>query len=244
MPVPGPAGRAGFRHEVIMEQIANALTELKARIASLETIYGRPEGGVRLLAVSKTKPPEAVAAAFRAGQRDFGENHLQDAQTKLDALADLPIVWHFIGPIQSNKTRHIAEQFAWTHSLDRLKIARRLNDQRPPDLPPLNVCIQVNISGEASKSGVLPEELAQLASTVAALPRLELRGLMAIPRPEPDLTAQRAPFRRLREALKGLNDQGFKLDTLSMGMTDDMEAAIAEGATIVRVGTAVFGARG
>ncbi len=227
-----------------MEQIANALTELKARIASLETIYGRPEGGVRLLAVSKTKPPEAVAAAFRAGQRDFGENHLQDAQTKLDALADLPIVWHFIGPIQSNKTRHIAEQFAWTHSLDRLKIARRLNDQRPPDLPPLNVCIQVNISGEASKSGVLPEELAQLASTVAALPRLELRGLMAIPRPEPDRAAQRAPFRRLREALKGQNDQGFKLDTLSMGMTDDIEAAIAEGATIVRVGTAVFGARG
>jgi pyridoxal phosphate enzyme (YggS family) len=227
-----------------MDQIASALTELKARIASLETKYGRPEGSVRLLAVSKTKPAEAVAAAFHAGQRDFGENHLQDAQTKLDALADLPIVWHFIGPIQSNKTRDIAERFAWAHSLDRLKIARRLNDQRPPDLAPLKVCIQVNISREASKSGVAPEDLAQLATAVAALPRLQLRGLMAIPRPEPDLAAQRAPFARLREALEALNEQGFMLDTLSMGMSDDMEAAIAEGATLVRIGTAVFGARG
>jgi len=227
-----------------MNQIASALTELKARIASLETKYGRPEGSVRLLAVSKTKPAEAVAAAFHAGQRDFGENHLQDAQTKLDALADLPIVWHFIGPIQSNKTRDIAERFAWAQSLDRIKIARRLNDQRPPDLAPLKVCIQVNISLEASKSGVAPEDLAQLATAVAALPRLQLRGLMAIPRPETDLAAQRAPFGRLREALEALNEQGFMLDTLSMGMSDDMEAAIAEGATMVRIGTAVFGARG
>jgi pyridoxal phosphate enzyme (YggS family) len=226
-----------------MDRIANALTELKARIASLETKYGRPQGSVRLLAVSKTKPAEAVAAAFHAGQRDFGENHLQDAQAKLDALADLPIVWHFIGPIQSNKTRDIAARFAWAHSLDRIKIARRLNDQRPPDLAPLEVCIQVNISREASKSGVAPEDLAQLATAVAALPRLKLRGLMAIPRPEPDLAAQRVPFGRLREALEALNERGFMLDTLSMGMSDDMEAAVAEGATLVRIGTAIFGAR-
>lgn len=226
-----------------MEKIAAALGALKARISELERLYGRPPGSVGLVAVSKTKPAEAVAAAYAAGQRDFGENQLQDARAKLEALADLDIVWHFIGPIQSNKTRGIAEAFAWVHSLDRSKIARRLNDQRPPDMPPLEVCVEVNVSGEATKSGVRPEQLEEFASLVSALPRLRLRGLMAVPEPTTGLEAQRLPFRQLREALLALNQRGFDLDTLSMGMSDDMEAAIAEGATWVRIGTAIFGAR-
>lgn len=226
-----------------MEKIAAALGALKARISELERLYGRPTGSVSLVAVSKTKPAEAVAAAYAAGQRDFGENQLQDARAKLEALADLDIVWHFIGPIQSNKTRGIAEAFAWVHSLDRSKIARRLNDQRPPDMPALEVCVEVNVSGEATKSGVRPEQLEEFASLVSALPRLRLRGLMAVPEPTTGLEAQRLPFRQLREALLALNQRGFDLDTLSMGMSDDMEAAIAEGATWVRIGTAIFGAR-
>lgn len=226
-----------------MTNIEQALGSVRARIAASESRYGRPPGSVRLLAVSKTKPPSDVAEAYRLGQRDFGENHLQDAKAKLDALADLDITWHFIGPVQSNKTRAIAAGFAWVHSVDRLKIALRLNDQRPADLPPLEVCIQVNISGEASKSGVDPDHLAGLAQEIRSLPRVRLRGLMAIPSPSGDFEAQRAPFRRLRTLLDGLNGDGFRLDTLSMGMTDDLEAAIAEGATMVRVGTAVFGAR-
>ncbi|MDX1512677.1 MAG: YggS family pyridoxal phosphate-dependent enzyme [Gammaproteobacteria bacterium] len=226
-----------------MNEIEQALTSLRTRIAGWEARYGRPEGSVRLLAVSKTKPPAVVEAAYRFGQRDFGENHLQDAQVKLDALGDLDICWHFIGPIQSNKTRPISAEFDWVHSIDRMKIARRLSDQRPENLPPLEVCVQVNISGEDSKSGVDPEEAPALAADVARLPGLRLRGLMAIPRPEREFSAQREPFRRLRRLLEDLNERGLGLDTLSMGMTDDLEAAIAEGATIVRVGTAIFGPR-
>lgn len=226
-----------------MENIAAALRALKARISDLERRYQRPAGSVGLVAVSKTKPAEAVAAAFAEGQRDFGENQLQDARGKLEALRDLDIVWHFIGPIQSNKTRGVAEAFAWVHSLDRVKIARRLNDQRPEGAPPLKVCIQVNVSAEATKSGIRPQDLEEFATTVSALPRLRLRGLMAIPAPAADLEAQRLPFRRLRQAMLELNQSGFDLDTLSMGMSDDMEAAIAEGATWIRIGTAIFGAR-
>lgn len=226
-----------------MENIAAALRALKARITELERRYERPPGSVGLVAVSKTKPAEAVAAAFAEGQRDFGENQLQDARTKIEALRDLDIVWHFIGPIQSNKTRGIAEAFAWVHSLDRVKIAQRLNDQRSEGMPPLEVCIQVNVSGEATKSGIRPEQLEEFASTVSALPRLRLRGLMTIPEPSSGLEAQRRPFRYLRQAMLKLNQSGFDLDALSMGMTEDMEAAIAEGATWIRIGTAIFGPR-
>ena len=226
-----------------MSSIAQSLEKIRNRVTVLEGRYGRPPGGVRLLAVSKTKPPEAVRAAADAGQRDFGENHVQDALTKLDALSDLDLVWHFIGPIQSNKTRIVAARFDWVHSIDRAKIARRLNEQRPEDLPPLNVCIQVNVSGESSKSGVHPDELDALADIVSELPRLKFRGLMTLPRPCDDLELQRRPFAALRQMQKALEQRGFTLDTLSMGMTDDMEAAIAEGATIVRIGTAIFGAR-
>jgi pyridoxal phosphate enzyme (YggS family) len=196
-----------------------------------------------VLAVSKTKPPEAVRAAAETGQRDFGENHLQDALTKLDSLGDLDLVWHFIGPVQSNKTRVIAARFDWVHSIDRAKIARRLNEQRPEGLPPLDVCLQVNVSGEASKSGLAPAAVEELAHAVAELPRLRLRGLMTLPEPRDDLEGQRRPFAELRGIKESLNAGGLALDTLSMGMTNDMEAAIAEGATIIRIGTAIFGAR-
>lgn len=226
-----------------MEEIAATLKALKTRISELERRYERPAGSVGLVAVSKTKSAERVAAAFAEGQRDFGENQLQEAISKVEALRRLDIVWHFIGPVQSNKTRGIAQTFAWVHSLDRVRIARRLNDQRPEGAPALDVCIQVNVSGEASKSGIGPDELEEFASAVAALPRLRLRGLMTIPKPESGLDAQRLPFRKLREALLALNQRGFDLDTLSMGMTGDMEAAIAEGATWVRIGTAIFGPR-
>lgn len=228
---------------VELENIAAALEALRARIRDLERRYQRPAGSVGLVAVSKTKPAESVEAAFAQGQRDFGENQLQEAQAKLEALAHLDIVWHFIGPIQSNKTRGIAGAFAWVHSLDRIKIARRLSEQRPPEMPPLEVCIQVNVSGEASKSGIEPGELEEFASAVSALPRLRLRGLMTIPEPRSDLAAQRLPFAQLREAMAALNRRGYELDTLSMGMSDDMEAAIAEGASWIRIGTAIFGPR-
>jgi pyridoxal phosphate enzyme (YggS family) len=223
--------------------VAQALARVREQISELETRYGRVPDSVRLLAVSKTKPASLVREAYTAGQSAFGENHLQDAGPKLDALADLDIEWHFIGAIQSNKTRPIAERFAWVHGIDRRKIARRLNDQRPGSAPPLQVCLQINVSGEATKSGVTPHEAVGLASEVAAMPRLQLRGLMAIPAPTGDLAAQREPFRRLRELLDALNQRGLALDTLSMGMSADIEAAIAEGATIVRIGTAIFGPR-
>ena len=227
-----------------MSSIAQSLEETLNRVTVLERRYDRPTGDVRVLAVSKSKPPEAVRAAAEAGQRDFGENHAQDALVKLDALEALDLVWHFIGPVQSNKTRVVAARFDWVHSIDRTKIAARLNAHRPEDLPPLNVCIQVNVSGEDTKSGVDSDHVEELAQVVSELPRLRLRGLMTLPRPCDDLEAQRRPFAALRRTLETLNTRGFALDTLSMGMTNDMEAAIAEGATIVRIGAAIFGARG
>lgn len=202
----------------------------------------RPDEAV-LLAVSKTFPAEAVRAAYQAGQMRFGENYVQESLHKMEALRDLAIEWHFIGPIQSNKTRPIAEHFAWVHGVDRLKIAERLSAQRPPQLPPLQVCIEVNISGETSKDGAAPDQVAVLAQAIAALPNLKLRGLMAIPAPCDNAAEQRAAFARLRELYKRLNRQGLQLDTLSMGMSHDFPAAIAEGATIVRIGTAIFGQR-
>jgi len=213
------------------------------RIAGAAVAAGRDPAGVRLLAVSKTWPAESVREAAAAGQRAFGENYVQEGVAKVEALADLGLEWHFIGPLQSNKTRLVANRFAWVHSIDRLKIAERLAEQRDVHLPPLDVCIQVNVSGEASKSGVAPADLPELARAVASLPRLRLRGLMAIPEPTPDVALQRARFASLRMLRDELNAAGLGLDTLSMGMSDDLEAAIAEGSTMVRVGTAIFGSR-
>jgi len=227
-----------------MANIQANLRQVRQRIAEAEIRFGRAAGSVRLLAVSKTRPADDLLAAVAAGQTHFGESYLQEALDKITALADPALEWHFIGPIQANKTRRIAEHFDWVHSIDRLKIAQRLGEQRPHDLPPLQVCLQVNISGEASKSGVTPAEVPDLARAVAALPGLRLRGLMAIPAPEPDFERQRATFRTVRQLLEQLQQTGLPLDTLSMGMSGDMEAAIAEGATIVRIGTDIFGHRG
>ena len=231
-----------------MGSIENNLQEVKRRISGAALAAGRPPAAVRLLAVSKTFGADAVRQAHAAGQRAFGENYVQEALEKIEALADLRpgIEWHLIGPLQSNKTRAAAEAFDWVHSVDRLKVAQRLAEQRPAWLPPLQLCLQVNISGEASKSGVLPAEAGALALTVAALPRerVVLRGLMAIPEPAGDFDEQRAPHRALRELLAAVNARGLALDTLSMGMSADLEAAVAEGATILRVGTAIFGGRG
>ncbi len=213
------------------------------RIAAAAAAAGRDAAGVRLLAVSKTWPADSVREAAAAGQRAFGENYVQEGVAKVEALAGLGLEWHFIGPLQSNKTRLVANHFAWVHSIDRLKIAERLSEQRDVHLPPLEVCIQVNVSGEASKGGVAPADAEALAMAVAALPRLRLRGLMAIPEPTADVALQRARFASLRALRDRLNAAGLALDTLSMGMSDDLEAAIAEGATMVRVGTAIFGAR-
>lgn len=225
----------------IMGGLPERLQAVAGRIASAARAAGRGPGDIRLVAVSKTFPPERIRAAFDAGQRDFGENYVQEAVEKIDALAELPITWHFIGPIQSNKTRTIAERFHWVHSVDRLKIAERLSAQRPSGLPPLEICLQVNVSGEESKSGVPPGDVSALAAAVAQLPNLRLRGLMAIPEPTDDVALQRSRFATLRQ----LRDAtGLALDTLSMGMSDDLESAIAEGATIVRVGRAIFGDRG
>ncbi|MFW3896500.1 YggS family pyridoxal phosphate-dependent enzyme [Pseudomonas bharatica] len=223
-----------------MSTLADNLSTLAARIQAAATAAGRDPADIQLLAVSKTKPASAVREAFAAGVRDIGENYLQEALGKQAELADLPLTWHFIGPIQSNKTRAIAEHFDWVHSVDRLKIAQRLSEQRPDHLAPLNLCLQVNVSGEASKSGCTPQELLALAQAVAALPRLRLRGLMAIPEPTDDRAAQDAAFARVRELQDSL---GLGLDTLSMGMSHDLESAIAQGATWVRIGTALFGAR-
>jgi len=224
--------------------IATNIARVAARIRAAETRFGREPGSVRLLAVSKTKPAEMARAAYAAGQRAFGENYLRDAVEKIEALGALDgLEWHFIGPLQSNKTRPVAEHFHWLHTVDRLKIAQRLSAQRPAGAPALNLCIQVNVSGEASKSGCSLDELPELARAIAGLPHLRLRGLMCIPAPHDDFAAQRAPFRTLREAFERLNAEGVELDTLSMGMSNDLEAAIAEGSTMVRIGTAVFGAR-
>ena len=223
-----------------MSTIEQMIAKVRARIREAAQAAGRDPAGVGLLAVSKTQPASAIRQAHAAGLVDFGENYLQEALAKQAELADLPLVWHFIGPIQSNKTKPIAEHFAWVHSVDRLKIAERLSEQRPAELPALNICLQVNVSGEASKSGCAPEELPALAAAVAALPKLRLRGLMAIPEPTDDPAEQRAAFARLRELQARLP---YELDTLSMGMSHDLESAIAEGATWVRIGTALFGAR-
>ncbi|MBU0690038.1 MAG: YggS family pyridoxal phosphate-dependent enzyme [Gammaproteobacteria bacterium] len=226
-----------------MTAILSNLQAVRRAVTEAATAAGRPRDAVRLLAVSKTFPAASVSEAYQAGQTAFGENYLQEALDKIGTLRELPLEWHFIGPIQSNKTRPIAEHFAWVHAVDRLKIAERLSAQRPESLPPLNICLQVNVSGEASKSGVAPQDVAQLASELVRLPRLQLRGLMAIPAPTDDPAQQRAPFVQMRELLATLNAQGMQLDTLSMGMSHDFATAIQEGATIVRVGTAIFGAR-
>lgn len=205
--------------------------------------FGRDPATIHLVAISKTKPAALVAAAHDAGQRDFGENYLQDALAKIEALAEHDLAWHFVGDIQSNKTRDIATHFAWAHAVDRFKIARRLSDQRPEDMAPLNVCIQVNIDAEASKSGLAPDDVAELADRMAELPGVRLRGLMALPAIAEDFETQRQPFAALRELRDTLNAGGHALDVLSMGMSADIEAAIDEGATHVRVGTAIFGSR-
>ena len=225
--------------------IADKLQQVRARIAQACALAGRPVQSVTLLVVSKTYGPEAVREAFAAGEQRFGENHVQEGVDKIAALADLRsrIEWHLIGPLQSNKTRVVAEQFDWVHSVDRLKIAQRLSEQRPAHLPPLQVCLQVNISGEASKSGLAPADVATVAHAVARLPGLRLRGLMAIPEPADDVEAQRVPHRALHALWRSLNEQGLRLDTLSIGMSADLEAAITEGATLVRIGSAIFGAR-
>lgn len=223
--------------------ISAKIAKLLERVRLAAEKSQRDATDIRVLAASKTQPAEIIRAAWECGLHDFGESYLQEALPKMARLADLPLIWHFIGPIQSNKTRLIAENFAWVHSVDRLKVARRLSEYRPPGLPPLQVCLQVNISGEASKAGVTMDELAQLAAGVMALPRLQLRGLMAIPAPAVDPAAQRLPFARLQLALAQLRAGLSGLDTLSMGMSDDLEAAIAEGSTIVRVGSAIFGPR-
>ncbi len=223
-----------------MSTIADNIAQVEARIRAAALAVQRDVTSVHLLAVSKTKPAAALRDAYAAGLRDFGENYLQEARAKQVELADLPLCWHFIGPIQSNKTRDIAEHFAWVHSVDRLKIAQRLSEQRPADLPPLNICIQVNVSGEASKSGCTPADLPALANAISALPRLKLRGLMAIPEPTEDRAEQDAAFAAVQRLQASLN---LPLDTLSMGMSHDLESAIAQGATWVRIGTALFGAR-
>ncbi|WP_372821859.1 YggS family pyridoxal phosphate-dependent enzyme [Pseudomonas parafulva] len=223
-----------------MSTLADNLRAISERIDNAARAAGRDTASVHLLAVSKTKPATAIREIHAAGVRDVGENYLQEALAKQDELRDLPLIWHFIGPIQSNKTKAIAEHFDWVHSVDRLKIAQRLSEQRPNGLPALNVCLQVNVSGEDSKSGCTPADLPALAQAVAELPNLRLRGLMAIPEPSDDRATQEAAFARLRQLQENL---GLGLDTLSMGMSHDLEAAIAQGATWVRIGTALFGAR-
>jgi pyridoxal phosphate enzyme (YggS family) len=227
-----------------MSTIAENIAKVGARIRAAAQASERDTATIGLLAVSKTKPASAVRQAFAAGARDFGENYLQEALEKQRELADLNLTWHFIGPLQSNKTKPIAEHFAWVHSVDRLKIAQRLSGQRPSTLPALNICLQVNVSDEASKAGCAPAELPALAAAIAQMPHLKLRGLMTIPEPTLDVQQQSAAFARLRELQNELNlHQHLGLDTLSMGMSDDLEAAISQGSTWVRIGSALFGAR-
>ena len=226
-----------------MTMIAKNLQTVRARIAAACIVAGRKPGAVHLLAVSKTFDAQAVAQAFAAGQTAFGENYIQEAVQKIVELRTLALQWHCIGPIQSNKTKLVAEHFDWVHTVDRLKIAQRLSEQRPAHLAPLQVCIQVNVDGGASKSGVLPEEALALAQQVAALPHLRLRGVMSIPEPAPDFEAACAVFAKVKAVFDNLNAAGLALDTLSMGMSADLEAAIASGSTLVRVGTAIFGGR-
>ena len=226
-----------------MNNIEKNLGDIRARIDAAASASERDPGSVLLLAVSKKKPVEDIREAFRCGQKAFGENYLQEALQKMQQLQDLDISWHFIGAIQSNKTRSIAEAFDWAHCIDRAKIARRLSEQRPPQLGPLNVCIQVNIDHESSKAGIDLAELPELAQAIAPLPGIRLRGLMSIPEARADVEGQRRAFAQLAAAMQELRQQGIDCDTLSMGMTGDMEAAITEGSTIVRIGTAIFGER-
>lgn len=227
-----------------MTTIPANLQALHTQIASTARQFRRNPDDITLLAVSKTWPAEVVRVAAAAGQRRFGENYVQEGVAKAAELSDLGLEWHFVGPVQSNKTRAVAETFAWVHSLDRLKIAERLAEQRPASLPPLQVCVQVNVSDEASKHGVSLDMAGDLMKQIAQLPRLQLRGVMAIPAPSRDVDEQRQAFRRVRELFERLRAKGMAIDTLSMGMSSDLEAAIAEGATLVRVGTAIFGERG
>jgi pyridoxal phosphate enzyme (YggS family) len=226
-----------------MDTIEKRLQAVKSRIAAACAAAGRDPRDIVLVAVGKTFPAESLRAAHAAGQRDFGENQVQEALAKIEQLRDLDLVWHFIGPVQSNKTRSVAERFHWVHSIDRLKIAERLSEQRPAALAPLQACVQVNVSGEASKSGVPPLEAPALVHAVAKLPRLRLRGLMTIPEPTTDSALARRRFETVRDLEAQLVRDGLPLDTLSMGMSDDLEAAIAAGATMVRVGSAIFGPR-
>jgi PLP dependent protein len=226
-----------------MTTIASRLQTVQARIIDAAKKAGRDPDTIQLLAASKTNPPENLREAWEAGQTVFGENYLQEGLVKVRALADLPIEWHFIGPIQSNKTKPIAENFAWVHGIDRAKIASRLSAARPESLSPLQVCVQVNVSGEITKSGVDPEKVAELAAFVRDLPQIKLRGLMAVPELTAVTALQREQFQMLREIFEQLQQAGFDLDTLSMGMSEDLENAIAEGATMVRIGTAIFGPR-
>ena len=226
-----------------MTAIEQRLQQVHEQIRSAAQAHGRDPASVALLAVSKTRPVDDIRAALRAGQQRFGESYLQEALGKINELSGEPIEWHFIGRLQSNKTRPVAEHFDWVHSVDTAKLLRRLSDQRPAALAPLNVCLQVKIDGEASKGGLAPEQLPELTALAAELPRIRLRGLMTLPAPATGLEAQRRPFRRLRELQQRLNLQGAGLDTLSIGMSSDLEAAIAEQATLVRIGTAIFGPR-
>ena len=230
-------------NSVANASLAERLNAVRARIADAAREHGRDPGAIELVAISKKKPVAMLQEALAAGQTDFGENYLQDALAKIEALAEHAPIWHFVGDIQSNKTRDIAAHFAWAHAVDRFKIARRLSEQRPDHMPPINVCIQVNIDDEDSKSGVAPDAVRELAAQIRELEHVRLRGLMTIPAYVEDFDAQRRPFAAVRELFETLNADGFELDTLSMGMSADIEAAIAEGATHVRVGTAIFGAR-
>jgi len=225
-----------------MSTIADRLVQVRTRITQAAHAAGRDPANIKLLAVSKTHSIAELEAALAAGQTAFGESYLQDALPKIEHIGD-QAEWHFIGPIQSNKTRQIAVHFNWVHSVDRIKVAQRLSEQRPRELPPLNICLQVNTSGEAAKAGIPPADIQALAEAVSKLPHLRLRGLMTIPAQDQDPARQRQPFRQLRSLFEQLNAGDFNLDTLSMGMSDDLEAAIAEGTTLVRVGTAIFGPR-
>jgi pyridoxal phosphate enzyme (YggS family) len=219
------------------------VNHVRSRIRQAATAAGRDPAAVTLVAVTKAQTAQTIRVAATAGVTDFGESYLQEALAKMDQLADLPLLWHFIGGIQSNKTRAIAERFEWVHSVDRLSVARRLSEQRPYHAPPLNLCIQVELVPEPNKGGIAPDQIGPLAAAVAELPRVRLRGLMCVPPPQANAAAERAVFARLRMLLEALNSSGHKLDTLSMGMSGDFESAIAEGATLVRIGTALFGSR-
>lgn len=225
-----------------MNIVAN-LNRIRAEIAAAETQYKRPIGAVKLIAVSKTRPVNDIVAAINEGQLDFGENYVQEAVEKIEVINNPNIHWHFIGPVQSNKTRQIAHYFDWVHTVDRIKIAKRLNDMRPAEKPPLNICIQINISGEDSKSGIILDEVGDFISELAPFSNLKVRGLMALPAPATDFEVQRESFSELNHCLSGLNKSNPELDTLSIGTTQDMLAAIAEGSTMVRIGTAIFGKR-